>query len=60
MKDAATCDNSYALQNQAYYQDFERSLCARQFSGVARPRFSAGTEFGGARDPADVVLIAEP
>ena len=26
MKDAATCDNSYELQNQAYYQTFERKM----------------------------------
>ena len=28
MKDAATCDNSYELQNQAYYQSFERNMRA--------------------------------
>jgi len=28
MKDAATCDNSYVLQNQAYHHTFERKLQA--------------------------------
>ncbi len=26
MKDVATCDNSYVLQNQAYHHSFERTL----------------------------------
>jgi len=58
MKDAATCDNSYELQNQAYYQSFERIWAGRWFQSRARRRFCADNLSWGHKRPLSTLVLA--